>query len=369
MNREFLQLAHKFDAEKHSIAGWFWSEKLDGQRAFWDGGLSRGLPASDVPWANVEKHGRFVDMTYATGLWSRYGQPIQAPNWWLDFLPKAPLDGELYAGRGMFQLVESTVRDRVPGPDWDKIRFVVFGMPAYSQVFETGRINNPNFKKQISLSDCLDFVTKRTGSERNFGGYYFPNDSRMFQDTLHIMQNKLTYNHAMQVHLFKQLPFSQTAALDEIEAVLTEITDDGGEGIILQKPEACWHPSRMHSSLKVKKLQDAEAMVVGYVTGRATDRGSKLLGMMGAMIVRYEYEDKITQFELSGFTDEERELCGGMYVGQSQEWARANPGVAVPDWIEAKHFPRRSKVTFRFRELSDDGIPKEARYFRKRSDE
>ena len=51
--RELLQLAHTYKPEKHKIAGWFISEKCDGTRCFWDGGLSRGVPTDLVPWASV----------------------------------------------------------------------------------------------------------------------------------------------------------------------------------------------------------------------------------------------------------------------------------------------------------------------------
>ena len=53
MKREYVQLAHVFDSKKHSPAGWYASEKLDGQRAWWDGGVSRGMPAAQVPYANT----------------------------------------------------------------------------------------------------------------------------------------------------------------------------------------------------------------------------------------------------------------------------------------------------------------------------
>ena len=51
--REFLQLADHYDPAKHNVAGWFISEKLDGTRCFWDGGLSRGLPTDSIPWASI----------------------------------------------------------------------------------------------------------------------------------------------------------------------------------------------------------------------------------------------------------------------------------------------------------------------------
>ena len=53
MNREFLMLAKDF--KDHHLDSYLWSIKIDGQRAFWDGGISRGQPAKDVAWCNTLK--------------------------------------------------------------------------------------------------------------------------------------------------------------------------------------------------------------------------------------------------------------------------------------------------------------------------
>ena len=45
--RELLQLAKNHT--NHQIGGWFVSDKLDGMRAYWDGGTTRGMLAADVP--------------------------------------------------------------------------------------------------------------------------------------------------------------------------------------------------------------------------------------------------------------------------------------------------------------------------------
>ena len=50
-------------------------------------------------------------------------------------------------------------------------------------------------------------------------------------------------------------------------------------------------------------------------------------------------------------------------------FASANPGVDMPDWFQGRHFKRGQTVTFKYRELTDDGIPKEARYWRRRDAE
>jgi DNA ligase-1 len=86
--------------------------------------------------------------------------------------------------------------------------------------------------------------------------------------------------------------------------------------------------------LKVKPSRDSEATVVGYTWGKG-----KLEGLMGSMLVDWEG----IQFELSGFTNEERV-------------------------IHCKHYEAdiRETVSFKYRELTDDGKPKEARYWRER---
>ena len=49
----FLQLADTYNPDKHKIAGYLVSEKLDGTRCFWDGGITRGIPTDQVPWAST----------------------------------------------------------------------------------------------------------------------------------------------------------------------------------------------------------------------------------------------------------------------------------------------------------------------------
>jgi ATP-dependent DNA ligase len=140
---------------------------------------------------------------------------------------------------------------------------------------------------------------------------------------------------------------------------------------MLREPASCWIPERSKKLLKVKNLNDDEGTVVGYITGRETDKGSKLLGLMGALILDYNGK----RLELSGFTESERRLslikdyCAAETEDTPQGWAAKNPEKEVPAWIEAKEFPRGSKVTFKYRGLTADGIPAEARYWRHKESE
>ena len=138
--REFLMLAHTYDEEKHgdSVIGWYMSEKLDGIRAFWDGGISRGIITFEVPWANTLKDSRLKRIPVATGLWTRRGKVIHAPKWFLDQLPPFPLDGELLDGYSR-QSTQSIISKHSPSDnEWAKILYFIFESPPLSKVFEPG---------------------------------------------------------------------------------------------------------------------------------------------------------------------------------------------------------------------------------------
>src|SRR5207244_5594780 len=80
-NAPALLLAETWD-NALDPTGWWLSEKLDGVRAFWDG----------------------------KQFWSRLGNLVHAPDWFVAGLPKEPLDGELWIGRKQFQRTVSIVR-------------------------------------------------------------------------------------------------------------------------------------------------------------------------------------------------------------------------------------------------------------------
>jgi len=89
-------------------AGWWMSEKLDGVRAYWDGGK----------------------------LLSRLGNLLHAPDWFTSGLPAHPLDGELFLARKSFQKTCAIVRRQDKSDHWKQIRFLIFDAPAQGGTFE-----------------------------------------------------------------------------------------------------------------------------------------------------------------------------------------------------------------------------------------
>jgi hypothetical protein len=361
--RHFLQQSHKWNSSKHSLASRLLSEKLDGQRCFYDGGITRGMLKSDIPWANCAKDSRYRIPPVATGLWSRYGNVIHAPAWFLDLLPAFPLDGELWTRRGGHQECRSIISKLVPNlKDWRKVHFVIFDSPAYESIFYDSEIDLPNYKKVFK--DILPWIAEQCLIK---GVSNFSEKGEVYETTLTNLDSSDIWNP--HVHLLNQTKLSdiESEAREQYENALSEVLKLSGEGLVTRSANFEYLPERVHHCTKHKPYQDAEAIVKGYVTGRETDKGSKLLGLMGALIV--EWEGKT--FKVSGFTNNERTLVctdtNGEFddLGVAEVWAEDNPETICPDDIEALHFPRGSQVTFKYRELTDDGIPKEASYMRK----
>lgn len=359
--REFLQLAKKFNSDKSKIAGWMLSEKLDGSRCFWDGGVSRGMKTKDVPWASIydpKKPGELKKKVkpVATGLWSRYGNPIIAPDWFLDELPNIPLDGELWAGRGNFQLCRSIVAGDIADSRFDQVKYAVYSMPG-ARVWMDGEIKNTNFHRYIDQMKCTEMV-------RNFGvecmdtgrGLVVPD----FEWELGKLNEYLPEDPEQPCYIHKQikLPEDEIAARAALDSFFDGLMDRGGEGVVIRNPKGLWTPKRVNDLLKYKPIDDDEGILTGFTCGRKTDKGSKHLGKIGALILDY----KGKRLELSGLTDKERRFDTDAFA----EHAVMYPGEDMPTGTQGRYFKTGERVTFKYRELSDDGIPKEARYFRNR---
>lgn len=349
--REFVELGKPYIPSKHLIGGWLWSEKLDGQRGIWDGGVTVGMDVVDVPWANTEKDGRLRDGSgVSTGLWSRLGKTIRAPEGWVEELQQrasgAILDGELWMGRGKWETMRSIVSrmDGSTAAEWNGVGFHWFGMPTARQLFADGEVKSTGFRKVIDSEKCL----------------------RLYKGLE--MRKEPVSGGLLRAVQQKKLPNGQADAKAEVERQLQEVIDGGGEGLMLRCPGIVWEPKRHEFLLKVKGQETGEGVVVGWTWGVLEKREhgvvvegrSKIAGKMGNVVVRAALSDgeESVQFELSGFTDEEREMVysPGAVIGDG---TKVDPKQAV-----SHRFPIGSKIKFKYRELSGDGIPKEARYLR-----
>lgn len=218
-----LALAKHFDGNMKYPFYWV-SEKLDGVRCFWDGNQ----------------------------LLTRNGNKIHAPSWFTRSLPKVALDGELWMGRGSFQLLSKVVLDKTPDTQlWNRVSFQVFDLPKEKVPFEQRQQMLRNLVRDANLKH-LQWVT----------------------------QTKMTSLASIQAHLEKLVKL-------------------GAEGLMLRTPGNFYTAGRSNHVLKMKLRHDAEARVIAYQAGRG-----KFENMMGAIWVE-THEGKLFKIG-TGFSNEER---------------------------------------------------------------
>jgi DNA ligase-1 len=204
----------------------FWvSEKYDGVRGYWDG----------------------------SALWTRGGERVTAPAWFTAPLPRVPLDGELWAGRGRFALAVSTVRSQTPNDlAWREMRFMVFDLPKQPGDFTT---------RLTALRKLLPIVG---------APWVVP-----------VAQERATTHEALRTLMDKTVKL-------------------GGEGLVLHRGASLYRGERNADLLKVKPYDDAEARVVAHLDGKG-----RHAGRLGALLV--EMPDG-QRFRLGGgFTDAQRD--------------------------------------------------------------
>lgn len=219
-----MMLAQEYRGQ--AVAGWLMSEKLDGVRAFWDGRQLIG----------------------------RSGKAFTAPAWFTQGFPPFALDGELFAGRGRFELAAAAVHSSDPQA-WQPLHYAVFDVPnAAGGLLQRLQV----LRDYLSQSGAVGAAPGR-------------------------------------IRIVEQRPVTDAAAA---QAFLREIEAGGGEGVMLRHPQAAYPRGRSELLLKMKSAHDAECVVVAHHPGRG-----RLQGLLGSL----SCENAQGRFRIgSGFSDRER---------------------------------------------------------------
>jgi DNA ligase 1 len=133
--------------------------------------------------------------------------------------------------------------------------------------------------------------------------------------------------------------FAQLVAVEQfrikdnaaLKRKLAEIVRAGGEGLMLHRADALYVTGRNDALLKLKPLDDAEATVMGYVPGKG-----KYQGKMGALQV------------------------------ETADGKRFQIGTGFSDALRANPPPVGTLVTYTYRGLTKNGLPRFASYLRVR---
>jgi hypothetical protein len=225
-----VMLAKKW-SDGSDPTGWMMSEKLDGMRAYWSG----------------------------ENFFTRNGNQVHPPAWFIEDMPPCPLDGELWLGRGQFQRCMSILRKSEPTQDWQYVKYLVFDAPKHE-----GDDGSP-----APFEERLEYIKSAIGPD------------------------KTQYCRAVGHRACK--------GQQDLEDCLRKVEAAGGEGLMLRKPGSLYEWKRSSTLLKVKTFSDEEAIVVAHEPGKA---GSKNAHVLGALVCK---SPDGRQFNVgSGFTDAQR---------------------------------------------------------------
>lgn len=198
-------------------------------------------------WYMSEKLDGIRAIWDGVGFMSRNEKEFIAPDWFKFDMPKCLLDGELWMGRGRFSETSGQVR-RKTNQDWSEIKYIVFDIPKTSDSFR--------FRNML-----LTHI-------------HLPGHASVHEQTLCKCPKHL-------------LDFE------------TNIISNSGEGVMLHHPDSAYEfGKRSKYLLKVKRFNDDEAVVCGYLDGKG-----KHVGRVGALLC--VYKDKEIHIG-TGFSDEER---------------------------------------------------------------
>jgi DNA ligase-1 len=220
-------------AEKHTEeidpTGYWMSEKLDGVRAYWDG----------------------------SNFYSRQGIRYYAPKFFREDMPRTPLDGELWCGRGLFQKCVSIVKKKdqnVIEEDWKYVIYLVFDAPSLQALYE----------------DRVKWLLDNIPSEK-----------------------KSCY--AVVVGIEK------CNGQDHLNDTMKDVISLGGEGIMLRAARSNYEEGRTKTLLKVTISFDDEAKVIGHRPGEG-----RYAGVTGAL--ECEIPNQVVFHVGVGFSDSQRKI-------------------------------------------------------------
>lgn len=218
-----LVLSKLYQANEQLTNYWV-SEKYDGVRAYWDG----------------------------KALYTRSGNVINAPKYWLTGFPSTPLDGELWIDRHQFSRLSGIIRKKSPTNDeWQDVKFMAFDLPK-----DTG-----NFIERYRRLEATIYAAQL--------------------DHLKLVEQQAVDSH---FNLQKQLE---------------HIASQGGEGLMLRRIDTVYTSGRSNDLLKVKPYMDDEAVVIDHQQGQG-----KYTDHLGALIVM---DQNGREFKIgTGFSDADR---------------------------------------------------------------
>lgn len=223
------------------------------------------------------------------GLWDgkqmyfRSGKVMELDSEFTRDFPPFALDGEIYSPDLHFSQIISILKNSKKNADVLKLQYHVFDVP-----------NHP---------------------DQNSG----------LLERLKVLKSYLAIHPSSFLHIIPQTPMKEK---QKIQQKLHEVTQNGGEGLVLRDPNVPYQTGRSKKDFKLKTTQDDECEIIGYTQGKG-----KYTHQVGALICNY----KNKSFKIGG--------------GLSDELRRNPP-------------PIGAIITFKYQGLTHNKIPRFPRFWR-----
>ena len=287
--------------------GWIISEKYDGIRAIWDGS-------------------KFVSRGSASGNPKVYSY---VPEWFQAVMPpNIALDGEIFMGRGKFQKI-SGISNIEPGRSYSEEEINKIWSTVQYRIFDIMAIKNKSLL-EVPLKERLVLIKDVIESRCECW------------DKL-TLPSYVTKSHC-------PLVFTEHYVLKDEQDLYdkySEITELGGEGVMIRHPNSPYEMKRSKFMLKMKLQEDDECKVTAYLKGTGKYGGTvkdsegvkhDILGALQCeMIKNGVLTGKLFQIG-TGLKDDQRK----------NYWNKDSP------W----YIPLGSIINYGYMELSNDGIPR-----------
>lgn len=245
MSQKFLMTPSLYQYDYHQVGNWWVCERLKSFQFLWDSGISRDVNLADVPWANNHRRdGRRKTRVNpnATGLWSGNGNPICAPEWFLDFLPDAFICGDMWSDMENYQtFCYSLAINPVPyDRDWERIQLACYSMPPVHQFFTQRDIFETNFNRRINYNSCVSFFADYSLVEGAGEGFLYLKDEAIFDTELLMMKKMISESPVAFIMPHTKLDASHARAAVQVAA---KIQKSPNKSVVLRSPQSVWKPT------------------------------------------------------------------------------------------------------------------------------
>ena len=304
------QLAHHYDPQSN-YTGWLASRKMNGNAFLWDGGVTKGMMTSEIPWASDP--GRM-----STGMWSlgrSSGMKVMyVPPEILIGMPPFPTQGEVWH--------ESDNRQKV-------------GV----------------CRKKFSYKEEWKYLQLLSHTHKPFCTWGIPEGHKLLGDTrvCEYWSNQITAKRTAMLQDYCHVEQTMVQSKDHFDQMFSNALAHGWEGLMLVNPNAKFETDRSWNVLKVKPEFETEGTVVGYKDGIS----GKRLGGYGGLLVSTTWNEKV------------KSVTGGTVAMVGKTTTFGVCGLTGEELAQVTRvYPIGSTVRFAFSEVADTAIPQSCNVYR-----